>query len=127
MAKFGCPDKFITMVSQFHNGMLACVINNGDMSAAFPVNNGVKQCCLLAPTLFSMVFTVVLSDAFSNDGIGVRIRYRTDGKLFNLRWLQAKTKVDEDTVRKLPFTDDCALSAESEAQMQESMNCSSAA
>ena len=29
MAKFGCPTKFIAMVRQFHNGMLAWVQNDG--------------------------------------------------------------------------------------------------
>ena len=29
MAKFGCPAKFIAMVQQFHDGMLAQVQNDG--------------------------------------------------------------------------------------------------
>ena len=36
MAKFGCPGKFITMVRQFHDGMLARVLDEGDCSDAFP-------------------------------------------------------------------------------------------
>ena len=30
MAQFGCPAKFIAMVRQFHDGMLARVQNDGD-------------------------------------------------------------------------------------------------
>ena len=30
MAKFGCPTKFIVMVGQFHDGMLAQVQNDGE-------------------------------------------------------------------------------------------------
>ena len=30
MAKFGCPAKFIAMVRQFHDGMLARVQNDGE-------------------------------------------------------------------------------------------------
>ena len=43
MAKFGCPAKFITMVRQFNDGMLARVQNDGEFSDPFPVTNGVKQ------------------------------------------------------------------------------------
>ena len=49
MAKFGCLTKFIAMVRQFHNGMLARVQNDGEFSDPFPVTNGVKQGCVLGP------------------------------------------------------------------------------
>ncbi|XP_062905812.1 craniofacial development protein 2-like, partial [Mobula hypostoma] len=91
MEKFGCPSKFITIVRQFHDGMMVKVLDDGDESEAFPVTNGVKQGCVLAPTLFSMVFSAMLTDAFHNYEEGIHIRYRTDGRLFNLRRLQAVT------------------------------------
>ena len=56
LAKFGCPAKFIAMVRQFHDGMLARVQNDGEFSDPFPVTNGVKQGYVLASTLFSMIF-----------------------------------------------------------------------
>ena len=64
MAKFGCPAKFIAMVRQFHDGMLTRVQNDGEFSDPFPVTNGVKQGCVLASTLFSMMFSAMLTDAF---------------------------------------------------------------
>ena len=64
MAKFGCPAKFIAMVRQFHDGMLAKVQNDGEFSDPFPVTNGVKQGCVLASTLFSMMFSAMPTDAF---------------------------------------------------------------
>ncbi|XP_076036018.1 uncharacterized protein LOC143021978 [Oratosquilla oratoria] len=93
MAKFGCPAKFISMVQQFHDGMYARVQSDGEYSQPFPVWNGVKQDCVLAPTLFSMMFTAMVTDAFREGDIGVTFRYRTDGKLLNHHRLQAKTKV----------------------------------
>ena len=122
MAKYGCPEKFISLVRQFHDGMLARVQDNGETSEPFPVTNGVKQGCVLAPTLFSLVFSAMLTDAFQYSDVGISIRYRYDGSLFNLRRLQAKTKVSKDKINDLLFADDCALNATSEEGMQNSVD-----
>ena len=85
MAKFGCPAKFIEMVRQFHGGMLARVQNDGEFSDPFPVTNGVKQGCVLASTLFSMMFSAMLTDDFQDGNNGIPIRYRFDGKTFQTK------------------------------------------
>jgi len=118
MAKFGCAPKFIHMVRQFHDGMQASVKSSGNNSDPFPVTNGVKQGCVLAPTLFSIVFSAMLKEAFSSPPPGINIRYRTDGGVFNQRRLQAKTKRKETMVCDLLFADDCALLSHDEAGMQ---------
>ena len=79
MAKFGCPTKFIAMMRQFHDGMLARVQNDGGFSDPFRVTNGVKQGCVLAPTLFSIMFSAMLTAAFQDGDNGIPIRYRFDG------------------------------------------------
>ena len=79
MAKFGCPAKFIAMVRQFHDGMHARVQNDGEFSDPFPLTNGVKQGCVLASTLFSMMFSAMLTDAFQDGDNGIPIRYRGAG------------------------------------------------
>ena len=56
IAKFGCPPRFIEMVRQFHDGMQARVQNDGEFSEPFAVANGVKQVCVMAPTLQHYVF-----------------------------------------------------------------------
>jgi hypothetical protein len=122
MSKFGCPPEFIEMVKQFHEGMQARVQDNEDSSEPFAVTNGVKQGCVLAPTLFSLMFSAMLHDAFHEHNTGVGLRYRTDGKLFNLRRLQSKTKVQIETIHDFLFSDDCALNASSEPDMQTSMD-----
>ena len=122
MVKFGCPPRFISMVRQFHVGMQARVRDNGAVSESFTVTNGVKQGCVLAPTLFSIMFSTMLSDAFRNGDVGIKINYRMDGKLFNLRWLKGKTKVMSEIIKDFLFADDCALNAGSEEDMQESVD-----
>ena len=114
MAKFGCPRRYIAMVRQFHDGMQARVQNDGEYSESFPVTNGVKQGCVMAPTLFSLMFSAMLTDAFQDVNAGFPIRYRFDGKLLDLRRLQAKSKVQTDVVDKLLYTDDLAQNAKSE-------------
>ena len=124
MAKFGCPAKFIAMVRQFHDGMLARVQNDGEFSAPLPVTNGVKQGCVLASTLFSMMFSAILIDAFQDGDNGIPIRYRFDGKLFNLRRLQAKSKVQTEVLDEFLFADDMAKGAPTEEKMQKGVGSS---
>ncbi|BHF82989.1 hypothetical protein SprV_0802613000 [Sparganum proliferum] len=85
MQKFGCPERFIQMVRQLHDGMMARVTDNGAVSEAFAVTNGVKQGCVLAPTLFSLMFSAMLMDAYRDERPGIRIAYRTDSHLMNQR------------------------------------------
>ena len=81
------------------------------------------QSYVLAPTLFSILFAAMLLDAFSDCDRGVFIQFGTDGKLFNLRRLQAKTKVFEATLLDFLFADDCALGAHSHEDMQYITDC----
>ena len=111
MAKFGCPVRFIAIVRQFHDSMLARVQNDGEFSDPFPVINRVKQGCVLASTLFSMMFSAMHTDNFQDGDNSIPIRYRVDGKLFKLRRLQAKSKVKKEVLDELQFADDMAKSA----------------
>ena len=63
-------------------------------------------------------FSAMLTDAFQDVDSGFPIRYRFDGKLLNLRRLQAKSKVQTDLVDKLLHADDLAENAKSEEKVQ---------
>ena len=120
MAKFGgCPASFTAMVRQSHDGMRARVQNDGEYSEPFPVTNGVKQGCVL--TLFS-IFCAMLTDVFQDSVAGVPTRYRFDGKLFNLRRLQAKFMVQTDELDGLLYADGMAKNAVTGRKMQEVMD-----
>ena len=41
--KFGCPDRLITMVRQFHDRMAASVLDDGDCSDVFPISKGINK------------------------------------------------------------------------------------
>ena len=115
------------MVRSLHDGMMARVIENGDVSEPFPVTNGVKQGCVLAPALFSLLLAEMLSAALTKRSAGTTTLYRTDGRFFDLRRLKANTKVQEALVRDFLFADDCALAAHSEEDLQCLADCFSTA
>ena len=95
LRKSGCPDKLTALIASFHDGKQAKVLEKGD---------AVKWGCVLAPTLFFILFAAMLLDAFSDYDREVYIQFSTDGKLFNLQILQAKTKIFEDWVHILMKT-----------------------
>ena len=121
MVKYGCREKFITIVRQFHNGMHAKVQDNRESSIAFLVTNGVNQGCFLVPTLLSIMFSAKLFGAWNGSDNGIDILYCTIGSVFNHWRLQAKTKVKSDIIKFL-FAEDCALNTTTKANMQNSVN-----
>ncbi|KAL8597728.1 hypothetical protein ACOMHN_001687 [Nucella lapillus] len=100
---------------------------NGSENDEFPVTNGVKQGCILAPTLFSFLFSMMLFSAFNDSDPGNQIKYRTDGGILNTQRLKAKTKVTKSLVRDLLYADDCAIVAHSEDDLQRLTDSLSAA
>ena len=126
LKRLGCPPKFLNMVIQLHEDQHGQVRLNGDLSEPFPITNGLKQGCVLAPTLFTIFFSMMLKQATEgivDDEDTVYIRYRLDGSLFNLRRLQAHTKTREQLIRDLLFADDAALVAHSERALQCLTSC----
>ena len=83
LSTLGCPLK-INFIEAFHYGMGTRVSSHGFTSPSFLVNNGAKQGCVLAPT-FIILFSCMITDAFTDLHSGIRIRFRTSGGIFNLR------------------------------------------
>ena len=111
LLKLGCPDKLVNVIRSFHDGMTVRVVDIGGLSDAFVVKNGTKQGCVLAPLLFNIFYAAMLLDAFKDSSTGIDLLYRTDGGIFNLQRLRAKSKVISLLARDLLYADDCALAA----------------
>ena len=111
LRKIGCPDLFVDIIRSFHEGMVARVQDEGQTSEPFWVTNGTKHGCVMAPLIFTLVFSAMLNDAFHDNDLGALIRFRTDGHIFNLQRLNSKTRTSKVLIRDLLFGDDCALIA----------------
>jgi len=118
LAKIGCPPRLLSVIQSFHDDMKGTVQYDGSTSDAFNIRSGVKQGCVLAPTLFGIFFAVLLKHAFGTSTEGVYLHTRSDGRLFNLARLKAKSKVREVTIRDMLFADDAALATHIEAELQ---------
>ena len=122
LGKFGCTSSFVDKLRQMHRSMKARVNFNGQLSEELNIDNGVKQGDIPAPTLFSLYLTAVLWYAFHDCDIGVFLRFRTSGKVFNLRRFQADTLVHDSLIRELLYADDADLLTHSVADMQSVMD-----
>nr|VZI27588.1 unnamed protein product [Spirometra erinaceieuropaei] len=89
------------MVRQFHDGMMARVTDNGAVSEAFAVTNGTRQGCVLAPTLFSLMFSAMPVDAYLDESPGIRITYSVDDQLLNHRRMHFQSRVSTTTFHEL--------------------------
>ncbi|GAB1603816.1 hypothetical protein Ahia01_000662900, partial [Argonauta hians] len=119
MERLGCPPRFLDMIVQLHQGKLGQIRLNGDLSDPFPIANGVKQGCVLAPSLFSIFMMLEQAmEGIEDDEGTVFIRYRLDGDLFNFRRLQAHSKTLQHAFRDLLYADDAAIVAHSESSLQ---------
>lgn len=124
LQKFGCPPTFLAVLRAMHDGAMARVSSAGLKSDPFLVATGVKQGCVIAPLIFNLylaaVSTIVKQQVVPADG--VQLSYRLDGNLFNIRRLQAKTKITEEAVHELQYADDTAIVSSSRDGLQRTIN-----
>ena len=122
LARIGCPPKLLSLVRSFHQNVRGTVQFDGNISEPFVIRNGVKQGCVLAPTLFGIFFSMLLRHAFGAVNEGIFLRTRSDGRLFNLSRLRARTKVREAMIIDMLFADDAAIAAHTEEELQHLMD-----
>ena len=118
LPKIGCPPKVHSLIESFHTNMQGTVQFSGSISEPFNISSGVKQGCVLAPTLFGIFFTLLLKHAFGTSKEATYLRTGSDGRLFNLARLRAKTKVRDALIRDMLFADDAAVSSHTQQELQ---------
>ena len=120
LGKLGCPPKFVRLIQSLYSQVYARLIVDGVLTEPFEYNSGVKQGCKLAPTLYGIYTAVLLLLAYENVGhqYSIKIRFRYDGDLFDLRRLKAKTKIFTDFIREAQYADDIAIFSDSPLGLQ---------
>ena len=119
MKKMGCPPKFVAILKCLHRDMTVRILVDNELTSEIPYNNGVKQGCILAPTLFAIFAAAMFMHAFSDSPSGVSIRFRSNGSLFNLARLRSQSKCMTTLLHEFQYADDCALIDDSEEALQD--------
>lgn len=122
LSKIGCPPQLLSIIKSFHTDMKGIIQFDGDYSEPFSIHSGVKQGCVLAPTLFGIFFSMMLKYAFGTTTEGIYLHTRSDGGLFNVSRLKALTKVRKTLIRDMLFADDAAIVAHTEKGLQTLMD-----
>ena len=100
MHHYGFPPKFVAIIQQFYEDATCQVIHDGKLKEPFSVQTGVRQGCLLSPTIFLMVVDWVM-------------RQSTAGQRTGIQWTFTKQLEDLD------FADDISLLSHKQQDAQE--------
>ena len=86
LKKLGVPDILVDIIQSFHAGMEAKIRVDGEVLEEIQVNTGLRQGCMMAPTLFNLYADVVAErwteTVQGMEKVGVELHYRTDQQLF---------------------------------------------
>ena len=102
------PKKLLAIIRALHEDSNAVVRAYGKTSDRFPVTSGVRQGCVLAPTLFNFYFDIAIHmalDGHRQEGRGIKVAYLHDADLVGNR----KILKLESLVTDLEYADDMAL------------------
>ena len=101
------PPRLLTIIKALHNHTSAAVRSYGKISDPFSISVGVKQGCVLSPTLFNLFFDAVIRLAITDNHSGVC--YLLGADLVGNR----KKLTSEVSVSDLEYADDMALISDS--------------
>ena len=111
LRKLGVPDALVDIIRSFHTNMEARIRVGGELLQEIGVNNGLRQGCTMAPTLFNLYASVVAekwAEAVEDvEDVGVDLLYKLDQQLFR----RCTRGASEVMVTKGEFADDVVLVA----------------
>ena len=87
LSKLGIPQLLIDIISSFHENMKVRINVEGELLEEIEVENGLRQGCTMAPTLFHLYACVVaeswLCRMHDVEGVGTYLPYKPDQRLFS--------------------------------------------
>ena len=98
---YGIPAKFINIIKSLYDGYKVNIEHNGKLSKPVEINTGVRQGCILSPTLFLVVLDWVMHKAATNTGIPWKVFQQMED---------------------LDFADDICLLSNTSSKMQTKLN-----
>uniref|UniRef100_A0A2H1WXI8 SFRICE_041042 n=1 Tax=Spodoptera frugiperda TaxID=7108 RepID=A0A2H1WXI8_SPOFR len=98
--------------------MKAQVRHENELSTEIDISSGVKQGCVMAPTLFAIYFSIVLRDALQYCSDQIQINFRTDKGVFDVSRFKAKSKSQTLSILEILYADDVCLMSDSMANLQ---------
>ena len=105
------PDTLIDIIRALHDNMKASIRVDGELLEEIEVNNGLRQGCSMASTLFNLYTCVVgerwLSRVAEMEDAGSYLRYKFDQQLYR----RYTRNASEDTIKECKFADAVALLA----------------
>ena len=69
LENYGIPNKFINIIQQLYDGYSVKIEHNGTLSEPVLVTTGVRQGCIISPTLFLIVVDWVMRNNPPRSGI----------------------------------------------------------
>ena len=91
LLKIGIPNKLVDIIKHLYDNTEFSIIAGGELSDRFPVNIGVRQGCIMSPSLFNIFMEYVMKSVKSlnrdfqlNDNMSVDIRYADDTTLISI-------------------------------------------
>ena len=77
---YGVHSKLIALLDDLHSGTDAAVRMDGKLGSRFRVSSGVRQGCVIAPSLFNIFIDLVIKKALSRmpENCGIKIKSRSD-------------------------------------------------
>ncbi|XP_065197534.1 uncharacterized protein LOC135829055 [Sycon ciliatum] len=111
LSRLGVPDKLISIIRSFHEGMSASIRLGADLLDPFPVGNGLRQGCTMAPILFNLFMVAVVEKGHAtianDEDIGIQVSQFRRDCLFNTRLRECRRV----TITECQFADDSSLFA----------------
>ena len=60
LLKIGIQNKLVGIIKNLYNKTEFSIIAGGELTDWFPVNIGVRQCCIMSPSLFNILLEHVM-------------------------------------------------------------------